>query len=131
MKILHALVSYLALTTLPFQDHSFAFASPLTLALAASSIDYDDGYVTVDAASNLNNIVEPRQTRRVPTQNHSHSDLMKRVYAGDDLESRQITVPPAIPVVGLIFFLVADVVFTIVWISKDDPVRSNYIDVNL
>ena len=34
MKILHALVGYLAVTTLPF--HPFAFASPL-----AASIDYD------------------------------------------------------------------------------------------
>ena len=128
MKILHALVSYLAFTTLPLQVqvHSFAFASPL--ALAARTIDYDDGYVTVDTAAILGNIVEPRHTRRVPTQIHSHghSDLMKRV-SGDVIDSRQISVPPAVPVVGLILFLVADVVLTIVWIASDDPVRANYI----
>ena len=50
MKILHALVGYLAVTTLPI--HPFAFASPL-----AASINYDsDGYVNLNTTQNNLNI---------------------------------------------------------------------------
>ena len=59
MKILYALVGYLAVTVLPF-----AFASPLPVA----AIDYD-GYVNT-------------------TQHHSDSSLMKRV-PGNIIKARQ------------------------------------------
>ena len=119
MKILHALVCYLSVTALPF----LAFASPM------ADIDYD-GYV--DTTQNhidgtlmkhvLGTIIETCQT--VTTQNYSYSALMKRVPGDIILEARQ----SAIPVVGFIFFVVADVIFTIVWIESDDPVRGNDVD---
>ena len=104
MKIINALVGYLAATALPFS--TFAFASPV----AASSIASDcDGYVNTT----------------LPTQNHHDSALIKRV-PGDIIEPRQLL--PAIPVTLFILSLVADVVFSIVWISDDDPVRGNLND---
>ena len=114
MKILHALVGYLAITALPF----LAFSSPL------AATDYD-GYV--DTAQYgalmeqvLGTIAETCQT--ITTQSHKDSALMKRVPAsGDIIETRQL--PVAVPVVGFILFVVADVVLTIVWIASDDPVR--------
>ena len=116
MQILHALVGYLAVTALPF--HPFAFASPAPLA----AIDYD-GYVNTTQhqalmKQALDSIVETCQT--VTTQNHRDSALMKR-EPGDIIEARQL----AIPVAGLIFFIVADIVFAIVWIEEDNPVRGS------
>lgn len=118
MRMLHALVGYLAITALPF----LAFSSPLT------AIDYD-GYVDTaqyhtDGAlmkQVLGTIVETCQI--VTTQSHNDSALMKRVLppSGDIIEARQATV--VVPVVGFILFIVADVIFTIVWIANDDPVR--------
>ena len=95
MKILHALVGYLAATALPF--YKFTLASPLT----ATSIDYD-GYVD--------------------SKQNSDSALMKRV-PGDIIEARQAIV--IIPTVLFILSIVADVVFAIVWIADDDPVSGN------
>ena len=116
MKILHTLVGYLAVTALPLQV--LAFASPL-------AIDYD-GYVDtkqnhIDGAlmkQVLGTIVETCQT--VNTENHKDSALMKRV-PGDIIGSRQL--PVAVPVVALILLILADVIFSIVWIADDDPVR--------
>ena len=124
MKILHALVGYLAVTALPFHQGPFAFAHWHALA----AIDYYDGYVnttqnTIDGAlikHVLDSIVETCQT--VTTQDHSDSTLMKRV-PGDILEARQAIL--VVPVVGFIFFIVADVIFSIVWIALDDRVRSD------
>ena len=93
MKILHALVGYLAATTLAF--YPFALASPL----AATSLDYD-GYVDIKL--------------------NGDSALMKRV-PGDIIEARQAIV--IVPTVLFIISIVADVVFAIVWIADDDPVR--------
>ena len=120
MKTLHALVGYLSVTALPF--YPFAFASSL------AAIDYD-GYVNttqdhIDGAlmkQALGTIVETCQT--VTTQNYSDSALMKRV-PGDIIEALQ----SAIPVVGFIFFVVADVTLSVVWIESDDPVRGNVVD---
>ena len=108
MKILHALVGYLAVTALPF-----ALAYPL------AAIDYD-GYVNtaqnhIDGALMklvLGTIAETCQT--VTTQNHSDSVLMQR--APDDIivEARQgFQVDPALPVVLFLAFIVADVTFSI------------------
>ena len=72
MKILHALVGYLAATALPF--HPFSFASPL------ATIDYD-GYDT--------------------TQNQSDKALMKRV-PGDIIEARQLELIPTVFVIAAI-----------------------------
>ena len=98
MKILHALVGYLAVIALPF--YPYAFASPL------AAIDYD-GYV---------------DTR----QNHKYVTPMKHA-PGDIIEARQS--PLVIPVTGLILFLVADVVLSIVWVAGDNSVRGNLNDV--
>ena len=132
MKIFHALVGYLTVTALPF--HPFAFASPLT----ASSIHYD-GYVDIDTTQNhiddalmkqfLGTIAETCQ--RVTAQNYSDSlsALEKDDVPGNILEARQL--PPvvvAIPTVGFILFLVADITLSIIWIKSDDPVRGKDIE---
>ena len=98
MKILHALVGYLAVTALPF--HLFAFASPL------AAIDHD-GCVTM-------------------TQNYIDSALMKRV-PGDIMEARQaaVIVPIAI---NLVIAIVVDVVVIIDWISDNKKVRGNDVE---
>ena len=114
MKILHALVGYLAVIF-----HTFAFASPL-------AIDYD-GYVNttqnnIDGALMehfLDTIVETCQT--VSTQNHSDSALSKRV-PGDIIEARQAELVPAVlTIIGI----VAAITLSIVWVESDDPVRCN------
>ena len=94
MKILHALVGYLAVTSLPF--HPFTFAFPL------AAIDDYDGYVNST------------------TSNHSDRALMKRV-PGDIIEARQaaVIVPPVLIIVAII----AEVVLGIVWVEGDNPVR--------
>ena len=118
MKILHALVGYLAVTALHF--HLFALAYPM------ASIDYD-GYVNttqnhIDGALMkhiLGNIVEICQTNTT-TQNHSDGALMKRV-PGDIIEARQLS-PPA---VVIIISVVGIIALSVVWIARDDPVRGN------
>ena len=122
MKILHALVGYLAVTALHF--HPFAFAS-----LAA--VDYDsDGYVNttqnhIDGALMkhvLGSIVETCQT--VNTQNHKDSALMKRV-SGDIIEARQGEI--AVPIFGIIVLIVGSIFLKLAWDHdlNDDPVRGN------
>ena len=127
MKILHALVGYLAVTALSFDSfHPFAFASLL------AAIDYD-GYV--DTAQNhiddalmkhvLGTIVETCQT--VTAQNYSESVFMNLKRVPDDshiIEARQLPSVPA-PVIGIILFIVAGIIFTVLWIADDDPVRGN------
>ena len=98
MKILHALVGYLAITAMPF--HSFAFASPLGI------ISYD-GYVNT-------------------TQKHSDSALMRRAFGGI-VEERQITVP-IIPVALVVIDLVGTIFLALYWIHGDDPVRGNVVE---
>ena len=122
MKILHALVGYLAVTALPF--HPFAFASPL------AAIDYD-GYV--DATQNhidgaltkhvLGTIVEKCQTVQGATQNHKDNALMKRV-PGDIIEARQWE----IPVATLISVIVAGIFVSLVFIEEDPQVRGNNVE---
>ena len=119
MKILHALVGYLAVTALPF----LAFASQL------AAIDYD-GYVNttqshIDGAlieQVLDTIAETCQT--VSTQNLKDSGALTKRVPGDIIEARQL----GVPVIGLIFFLIADVTFALVWIALDDPVRGNDVE---
>ena len=120
MKILHSLVGYLAVTTLPF--HPFAF--PL------ASIDYDsDGYVNLNTLQNhidgalvkhvLGSIEETCKT--VTTQNHSDT------ASGDIIlvEARQ-DIPAGgnlFPAVLIISGILAAVIISLDWISYDDPVR--------
>ena len=123
MKILHALVGYLAVTALPF--HPFAFASPL-------AIDYD-GYVNstqnrIDSALMkhvLGSIIETCQTVTQATQNHKDSALMKRVH-GDIIEAR--FGPEIVPPVLVVIAIVAAITLSIVWIESDDPVRGNDVE---
>ena len=120
MKILHALVGYLAATALPFCP--FAFAYPL------AAIDYD-GYVNttqnnIDGALMkhlLGSIVETCQT--VTTKNHSDIALMKRV-PGDIIEARQLSAPAVV----LIISIVVVIGLSVYWISGDDPVRGNDVE---
>ena len=123
MKILHALVGYLAVTALPF--HSFAFASPL------AAINYD-GYVDtthIDGAlvnHVLGNIVETCQT--VTTQNHKDTALMKRHGGpGDIIEARQGAGSglPAIPLAFIISIALTGIFVGLVWLKTDDLVRGN------
>ena len=124
MKILHALVGYLAITALPFQV--LAFPSEL------AAIDYD-GYVNttqnrIDGAfmkQALGTIVETCQT--ITSQNHKDSPLIKRV-PGDIIESRQLAV--AAPVVALVLVDVAAVVLSVLWIEDDDKVRGNDVELH-
>ena len=119
MKILHALVGYLAVTSVPF--HPFAFASPL-------AIDYD-GYVNttqnnVDGALMehfLSTAVETCHSQGVTTPTHGDSTLTKRPgVPGDIIEARQIEyVPFFLAVVAL----VSAVILGIAWIEDDNDVR--------
>ena len=131
MKILHALVGYLAITALPF--HPFAFASPL------AAIDYD-GYVNTSTTQNLidsasmkhflDSIVGACHTVAYhgdyvnTTQNHRDSDsaLMKRVpQAGDISLILPLLVPGALAVAALVVVAALGVV----WVAEDNPVRGN------
>ena len=112
MKTLNVLVGYLAVTIPPFHR-----AGPFVLAYPLASIDHYDGYV--NTTTSQNHIVEICQT--ITTQNHSDNALIKR----DIIEARQL----AIPVAGFIFFLVADVIYSIVVIALDDRVRGNDVEV--
>ena len=130
MKILHALVCYLAF-------HPFAFASPL----AAQAIDYD-GYVNttqnlIDSALMkhvLSGIIEACQTSAYhgdyvnTTQNHRRDDsdsaLIKRI-PGDIVEARWAELaPPVLVVIGIVIL----VALSIVWVEGDDPVRGNDVE---
>jgi hypothetical protein len=101
MKILHALVSYLAQSALPltFQPGLFAFAYPL------AAIDNYDGYVDT-------------------TQNHCDSALIRRV-PGDIIEARQ-----DLPLVtsGIVLIIIAEVALTLAYISQDNPVRGSDVE---
>ena len=132
MKILHALVGYLAVTALHL--HLFAFASPLEAI-------YYDGYVDTSTTQNyidgalmkhvLGSILETCQTVTTVTQNHSDSAaisaFMKRV-PGDIVEARQVPTVP-VPVITVIYVIVSAMVISFIWISYDDPVRGNLNDV--
>ena len=121
MKVLHALVGYLAVTTLPF--YPFAFAHPL-----AASIDYD-GYVNttqnhIDGALMkhvLGSVVETCQT--ITTQNHRDNALMKRM-PDDIIEARQIPIPAVVAIISI----VGTLAISITWIANDDPVRGNDVE---
>ena len=110
MKILHALVGYLAIMALPFQ----VLALPSQLA----AIDYD-GYMNttqnrIDGAlmkQVLGTIVETCQT--ITSQNHKDSTLMKRVPGGI-IESRQLA-PVEAPIVALVLIDISAVVLSILW----------------
>ena len=123
MKILHALVGYLAVTALPF--NSFAFTSPL----AAIEYDHNDGYVNISAQNQIDNalmkhvlgsVVETCQT--VSTQYYADSALMR--VPGDIVKARQAEEALAFaPKILIVFTIVALVSLSIVWIESDDPVR--------
>ena len=119
MKMLYALLGYLAVITLHF--YPIAFAHPL-----AASIDYD-GYVNTSTQNHidgalmkhvLGSIVETCQT--ITLQNHRDSILMKRV-PGDFIEPRQDEIIED----AIILDIFAIIYISIVWIGEDDPVRAN------
>jgi hypothetical protein len=138
MKMLHALVGYLTVTSLPFSP--FAFATPL------AGIYYD-GYVDATQNNNLNsalmnhaidNLLEAYVFQNLSgcvnaTQTHSDSAaaLMKRVPGEIQvIEARhgqgwEALAPPTVVVAAI----VAAVALSIVWIEGDDPVRGNLNDV--
>ena len=103
MKILNALVGYLAVTALPFQCFH-PVASPL------AAIDYYEGYVDT-------------------TQNHSGSAVLK-YESGDIKEARQLMEVPVqlIPDAAAVIAIVVGIFFTIYWIREDDPVRGNDVE---
>ena len=132
MKILHALVGYLAVTAMPF--HPFAFASPAT-------IDYD-GYVKttqnhIDDGALIKHVLDTCQSITYhsdyvnTTQTHTDSPVMKRVPASGDIqleviEARQavVIIPPVVAIISLI----AIVTLSIIWIKDDNPVRGNDVE---
>ena len=117
MKILHALVGYLAVTALPF--HPFAFASSL-----APTID-NDGYVNLNTQNHVlgqAGAVEICQT--IPMQNNGNTALMKRA-SGDIIEKRWSELAPS--ALAIVAVVIA-VTLAIVWIESDDPVRANDVD---
>ena len=122
MKILHALVGYLSVTSPHF--HPFAFGSPL------AAIDYDGPAGYVNTLQNhhtggalmrhvLGSIVETCQT--VNTKNHSDFALMKRVPGDIIIEARQDIPPPVLLVIALVLY----VSLSIVWVEGDNPVRGH------
>jgi len=105
MKILHALVGYLAVTALPF--HPFAFASPL------AAIGYD-GYVDITQNGALmKRVLGSGTSQTVTTQNHSHSALVERVA---------IAVPAGVAILALVRI----VLFAVFWIKGDDKKREAF-----
>ena len=121
MKILHALVGYLAVAALPGPFHLFAFASPL------AAFDYD-GYVNISAQNQidsalmkhvLGSVLETCQT--VSTQYNADCALMKRA-PGDIVEARQGLEAALAPKVLIIVAIVAVIALSIVWVESDDPV---------
>ena len=114
MKVLHALVGYLAVTALPL--YPFAIAYPL------ATIDYDSYVNTTQNQKHvIGNIVDTCQT--VSTQNPNDSACIKRV-SGDIIEARQYAVPIALLVIALI----GAVAITLVIIGNDDPVGGNDVE---
>jgi hypothetical protein len=125
-KILHALVGYLTVTSLPF-----AFASPL------ATVDYD-GYVDTSQSRNqvddalMKHVLDIAETCQTVTShsgyldtttpNHSDSALEKRV-PGDVIEARH----PG-PLVEAIIVIVTSVAIALIWISDDGPVRGSDIE---
>ena len=118
MKILHALVGYLAVAALPFHPFALTFASPL------AAIDNDGQYVNtiqnhIDVALMkhvLDSIVDTCQT--VTTQNHKDCALMERV-PGNVIEARQWEV---IPIAALIVITVNGIIISLIFIEGDNPV---------
>ena len=124
MKILHALVGYLAVIALPYP---FAFASTLAI--------HYDGYVnstvmqnTIDGAlfeHILGTIVETCQTvTTTHREKNSDRSLMKRVPGNIQvIETRQVELP--VPDLGTITIIFAVALIALYWIGSDDPVRCN------
>ena len=111
MKMLLALIGYLAVTAL--RSRPFAFASPLA--------DYD-GYV------NKNHFMISGVTMKQvldSMQKHGDSALMKRASVpGHIVEARQEEglVSPETVIVSLVFVVID---LSIVWIAHDNPVGGN------
>ena len=119
MKMLHALIGYLVVTTLPLYPFAFA-ASPL-----AFNYDGHANKTHIDSAlikQAFDNIVEECQT--VTTQSHGDSAFMKHV-SSDIIEARQEAPSPNPYLIGLIL---ATVVAGIIWIVEDNTVRGNDVE---
>ena len=115
MKVLHALVGYLAVTALPF--HPFAFAS-------------HDGYVNttqnhIDGAlmkQVLGGIIETCQT--ITIQNHEDNALMKRVH-GDIIEARQGEI--IVPIAFIVTVIVTGIILKLLWYDEN-PVGGYFVE---
>ena len=122
MKVLQALVGYLAVTALHFYPDLFAFAYP-------PAAIYYDGYFNatqkhIDGAlmkDVLGSIVKTCQT--VTMQNYGDSAIMKRV-PGDIIETRQDEIL-AVPLIAFVSVIVIYVLVSIIWIAEDTTVRGN------
>jgi hypothetical protein len=126
MKVLQALVGYLAVIALPF--HPFAFASPLAAIYYDGYVNTTQSHIDSDLMEHvLGSIVETCHTLTYhsayanTTQNYSDSALMKHIPG--DIEARQAAI--IIPAVGFIITLLATVALSVIWIKGDNPVRGN------
>ena len=128
MKMLQALVGYLAVTALPFYPFAFA-ASQL------ESINYD-GYANnlethIDGAlmeQVLGSIVETCQTINITTPKHGDGTFMKHHdVSGDIIEARQEVEPSPTPII--IGAIIIVVILGIIWIVDDNSVRGNDVEI--
>ena len=124
MKILSALVGYLAATALPF--HPFAFASPL------AAIDYD-GYVNTQMWQNhtgiegalTKHVIETYRAVIMENLDHGNSALARRM-PDDIIEARQaLELLSGALFVGSLLSLAAAINVGIAWVREDKPVRGN------
>ena len=128
MKMLQALVGYLAVTALPFYPFAFA-ASQL------ESINYD-GYANnlethIDGAlmkQVIGSIVESCQTITTPKHSDGTFKFMKHHdVSGDILEARQEVDPSPTPIIIGVIIIV--VILGIIWIVDDNSVRGKDVEI--
>ena len=121
MKMLQALVGYLAITALHFYPFVFAASS-----LASINRDGYANKTHIDDAlikQVLDNIVETCPGQTVTTQKRGDS-AVREIVSGDIIESRQEGIPPPPPPLIIATLLVA-VIIGIAWILDDNYVRDN------
>ena len=109
MKMLLALIGYLAVTALRFRP--FAFASPL------ADYDVNKNHFMIGGVT-MKHVLDSMQK-------HGDSALMKRASVpGHIVEARQEEglVSPETVIVSLVFVVID---LSIVWIAHDDPVGGN------
>ena len=141
MKILHALVGYLAVTALPF--HPFAFATPAATnydGYVDTSQNNTDGALTKHVLRIANLLetcktIAPHSLSVTSAQDHSDSAaLMKRTppsQAGDDIEPRLV---PEVVVVSVIVIAIVAAIALSIFLNElentdsDNKVRDNDVE---